>query len=247
MTITGLPGVGRSALAATAVAELKATGTVALTVPLAGVKDPLGVTDAVLARLLLATGLSTSLPEALWEVYAGAPVLVVLEDPDQVQGLGGIVADLSDGYPAAALLATALRPTHVPGERVVRVAPLPIPDALAPADHPALALFAARAAAHGTELDLADPAVRADVAHICREAGGLPGVIELAALRVGTVPPAVMARGLTGHPWARGGVGLELRRAVEGRPAHPRAGVGLRRAVPARRRRRRGRARNDDG
>ncbi len=198
VTITGLPGVGRSALAAAAVAELKATGTAALTVPLAGVKDPLGVTDAVLARLLLATGLSTSLPEALWESYAGAPVLVVLEDPDQVQGLGGIVADLSEGYPAAALLATALRPTHVPGERVVRVAALPLPEAGAPADHPALALFAARAAAHGTELDLADPAVRADVAHICREAGGLPGVIELAALRVGTVPPAVMARGLTG-------------------------------------------------
>ena len=198
VTITGLPGVGRSALAATAVADLVAAGTTSVTVPLGGVKDPLGVADAVLARLPQATGLSTSLPEALWESYAGAPVLVVLEDPDLVQGLAGVLDEVADGYPAALLLVTALRPTRTDGERVVRVAPLPLPDADAPADSPALALFAQRAAAHGADIDLADPLVRSDVARICREAGGLPGVIELAASRAGTVPPAVMARGLTG-------------------------------------------------
>ena len=198
VTITGLPGVGRSALAAAAAAELKSAGTAAVTVPLAGVKDPLGVSDAVLARLPHATGLSTSLPEAMWESYGGAPVLVVLEDPDLVQGLPAVLADVSDGYPAAVLLVTALRPTRAPGERVVRVASLPLPDADAPTDHPALALFAQRAAARGAEIDLADPLVRSDVARICREAGGLPGVIELAASRVGTLPPAVMARGLRG-------------------------------------------------
>jgi len=57
-------------------------------------------------------------------------------------------------------------------------------------------LFAARAAARGAEIDLADAGVRADVARICRDAGGLPGVIELAASLAGTVPPALMARGL---------------------------------------------------
>jgi DNA-binding CsgD family transcriptional regulator/predicted ATPase len=198
VTVTGLPGAGRSALAAAAAAELRSVGTAAVTVPLAGVKDPLGLTDAVLARLPQATGLSTSLPEAMWESYRGAPVLVVLEDPDLVQGLPAVLAELSDRYPAAVLLVTALRPTRAPGERVVRVAPLPLPEADAPADHPALALFAHRAAGRGVEIDLADPVVRSDVAHICREAGGLPGVIELAASRVGAVPSAVMARGLTG-------------------------------------------------
>ena len=143
VTITGLPGVGRSALAATAVAELKATGTVALTVPLGGVKDPLGAPTPCCARLLLATGLSTSLPRRCGRAMQARRSWSCSKIPTR-SGTGSAVRG-STGIPAA-LLATALRPTHVPGgsgsdrpPRSGRRSRRPI--------SPALALFAARAAA----------------------------------------------------------------------------------------------------
>ena len=195
VTITGLPGAGRSTLAAAAVAALGAEGTAVVVVPLDGADDPLSTVDAVLARLP-GEGLSTSLPEAMWEAYDGAAVLLVLEDVDRVQGLAEVFDELTTGYRTASVLCTALRPTHVVGERVVRLDPLPLPDDDAPADHPALLLFAARAADRGVVIDLHDPDLRADVARVCRRAGGLPGTIALASARVDTIPPGVMARSL---------------------------------------------------
>ena len=198
VTITGLPGAGRSTLAATAVAGLGAEGAAVVVVPLESAEDALAVTDVALARLP-GEGLSTSLPEALWEAYDGSPVIVLLEDVDRVEGLADVVDELTTGYPAATVLTTAVRPTHVRGERVIRLSPLPLPEADAPPDHPALLLFAARAAEGGAEPDLDDPLVRADVARICRQAGGLPGAITLTAARAATVPLAVVARALAGR------------------------------------------------
>lgn len=195
VTITGLPGSGRSTLAAAAAAELGTEGTATVVVLLDGADDRLALTDALLSRLTGA-GLSTSLPEALWEAYDGAPVLLVLEDVDRVEGLAAVVDELTTGYPAATVVCTALRPTRVSGERVVRLSPLPLPADDAAADHPAVALFVDRAASRGVDIDLADEHERANVARICRHAGGLPGSIELAAARVRSMPPAVMARTL---------------------------------------------------
>ena len=48
-------------------------------------------------------------------------------------------------------------------------------------------------------LDLDDATVRADVARICREAGGLPGAIAMAAARVGTLGLAAVAHALAGR------------------------------------------------
>ncbi|MBF4761921.1 hypothetical protein ISU07_02170 [Nocardioides islandensis] len=193
VAITGLPGVGRSALAAAAAAELAADGVASVVVPLRAVEDSMGAADAVLAELP-GDNLSTSLPEALWEAYDGAPVVVVLEDVDRVEGLVELVTGLRAGYPGATVLCTALRPLHAPDERVVRVAALSLPGDDAPRDHPALLVFAEHA-----WIDLDDPAVRADAARICREAGGLPGSIVLAAARVRTLGPSVVAHALAGH------------------------------------------------
>ena len=57
-------------LAAAAVAGLGAEGAAVVVVPLEPRRGPLAVTDVVLARLP-GGGLSTSLPEALWEAYDG--------------------------------------------------------------------------------------------------------------------------------------------------------------------------------
>jgi predicted ATPase/DNA-binding CsgD family transcriptional regulator len=199
VTLTGLPGVGRSTLATAVADRFAAKGFATLVVPLSGVEDPLGVIDAIVDRLRDRVGLSTSAPEAFWEAYDGADLLLVLEDVDEVQGLGEVLSGLHEGYPAALVLATAHRPTRVTGERVVRLAPLPLPGDDAPADHPALLLFAERAALAGSPVDLEDARIRADVARICRLTGALPGAIALAAARVGTMPPALLARALAGQ------------------------------------------------
>ncbi len=199
VTVTGLPGVGRSALAAHAAGHLAERGTTVVTASLAGVSEPLAAADAVLAQLP-DKGMSTSLPEALWEAYDGAPVLVVLEDVDRVEGLSGVVGEVLDGYPAAAVACTAARPTGLPGERVIRLAALPLPDDEAPPEHPTLALLARMARDCGVVLELADPVQRKDAAMVCRLAGGLPRAIELAASRLAAVPLPAMARGLGAEP-----------------------------------------------
>ncbi|MEO6510470.1 MAG: hypothetical protein ABIO16_05730, partial [Nocardioides sp.] len=198
VTVTGLPAVGKSALVAEAGRRVAAAGIPAVLVQLGGIEGQLAAVDAVLAELP-GDGLSTSLPEALWEAFDGAPVHLVLEDVDRVEGLADLLGELADAYPEATVVCTALRPLHAADEYVVRLAALALPADDAPPDHPTLALFAARARGSGADLDLSDVAVRADVARICREAGGLPGAIALAAARVGALSPAVVARALTGR------------------------------------------------
>ncbi|MBF4767675.1 hypothetical protein ISU10_07840 [Nocardioides agariphilus] len=204
VTVTGLPGVGRSALAAAAASRLARAGTPVLTASLAGADEPLSAADAILAQLP-GEGLSTSLPEAMWEAFDGAQVLLVLEDVDRVEGLSGVVQELLDGYPDAVVLCTAARPTGLAGERVFRLAPLPLPDDDAPPEHLTLALLARMAQDRGVVLQLVDPVQRKSAAMLCRHAGGLPGVMELAAARLAAVPLQAMARGLgaeTGTDWA---------------------------------------------
>ena len=199
VTVSGLPGVGRSALSAAAAARLAANGTAVVTVSLAASEDPLAVVDAVIAELPC-PGLSTSLPEAMWEAYDGIAVLLVLEDVDRVQGLATVVETLAEGYPQALVLCTAARSTGLPGEHVLRLSPLPVPDPDASADHPCLVLFATLASRRGAHVDLIDDRQRADAASVCRLAGGLPGAMELAAARLTLVPLAVMAHGFgEGH------------------------------------------------
>jgi DNA-binding CsgD family transcriptional regulator/predicted ATPase len=198
VTITGLPGVGKSTLARVAAEEQAATGTRTVVVPLRAVEDATAAADAVLAELP-GDRLSTSLPEALWEAYDGVPVLLVLEDVDRVEGLAELVAALRDGYPGVRVLCTGLRAQHASGESVVRVNPLPLPAEDALRDDPALGVFAEHAARTGHVLDLDDAAVRADVARICREMGGLPGAIAVAAARIGTLGLAAVAHALAGR------------------------------------------------
>jgi hypothetical protein len=62
-----------------------------------------------------------------------------------------------------------------------------------------VALFVRCAAAAGAFLDVSDAKVRADVIAICRQTGGLPLAIELAAARTTTLPTGYIARTLWRH------------------------------------------------
>ena len=193
VTITGMPGVGKTCLAR---CLLDAVATSGLLISLTAVIDSRLIGDALVGRLPEHNGLATSMSEALWETYRGAPVVVVLDDVDRVEGLGAVVADLLAGYPSCVVVLSAIRPTRLAGEHLVRLAPLPVPADDAGADHPTVALFVRCAAEAGTVLELSEDKVRADVIAICRQTGGLPLAIELAAARTTALPLGFIARTL---------------------------------------------------
>ena len=194
ITITGPVGVGKSRLAAEVTHRaLDDADTVVVAVPLTGVTDSGLAADALISALSEAPQYAASPAAALWRRAGGQRAVLVLDDADEVEALAELVVDLRDSYPALTVLATRVRPLRVPGERVVAIKPFPAPDS--DGDGPAVALFAARAAAADASFVL-DAGSRASVAAICRTLGGLPLAIEVAAARVAAVPPAVMARQL---------------------------------------------------
>ena len=203
VTVTGSAGVGKTQLALAAAARhAAAQGVHAAVVPLSGVHEPALVSDEIVAALPGPTGLAASAAEALWERCGGDEVLLLLDNVEQIPQVGVVIRDLHEAYPSARVLVTALRPVGVQGERVLRLRPLKLPeghlvqasDALA---NPAVALFVERATAADASFVLTDDNV-ADVVDVCRDVGGLPLAIELAAARASGIPPRLMSRQLAG-------------------------------------------------
>jgi predicted ATPase/DNA-binding CsgD family transcriptional regulator len=95
------------------------------------------------------------------------------------------------------ILATSRQPLHLPEERVLRLGPLPVPDAgqevpVTAGTGDAVELFAQRAAAAATGYTLTE----ADLPHVirlCRRLDGIPLAIELAAVRVRALTVAELA------------------------------------------------------
>ena len=177
-TVTGPCGVGKSRLAR----EL-ARHRGAVLVPLADVGD------ASPARALAeALGLDDAQPAAVQRALAArqAP-MVLFDDADlALDALAALLAGLRDAVPELAVAVTSRTLLRVPGERPLRVAPLP-PDA-------AIALFEARY----QEVD-AEGLTEADataVAELVTSVDRLPLAIELAAARAATVGVAPIARRL---------------------------------------------------
>lgn len=193
VTLTGPAGVGKSRLAAEAWHDRASAGDVAVHVPLGTVADSGLAVDALVAALRDSPEDASTPAQALWHRADGVPVLLVLDDGDEVEGLPELVLDLLDSYPALTVLATRVRSLRVRGERVLALKPFPV--ASGAQDGPAVEMFAGRAAAADASFVLDDDN-RAAVAEVCRAVGGLPLAIELAAARVASVPPASMARQL---------------------------------------------------
>ncbi|KDN87687.1 hypothetical protein KCH_05420 [Kitasatospora cheerisanensis KCTC 2395] len=119
---------------------------------------------------------------------AGRDVLLVLDNCEHlVEDAARLTQRLLAAAPRLTVLATSREPLGVTGETLWPVAPLAVP---APGDtpqralaHPAVALFAERAAAarpgFAVDHDSVDAVVR-----ICRELDGLPLALELAAARL---------------------------------------------------------------
>jgi predicted ATPase len=180
VTLTGVGGVGKTALASVA-----ASG--APVCELAPVARPGDVPAAVADALGF-----PSLDGAVVGM-ADAARLVVLDNCEHVlDAAAATVERLIAQCPEVTVLATGREALDVPGERVLPLEPLAVPDRGDPAQlatSPAAALLLARARDAGAEIVLDDEGVRA-VATLCRRLDGLPLAIELAAARTRTLTPS---------------------------------------------------------
>ncbi|MFG3282485.1 ATP-binding protein [Streptomyces sp. NPDC048111] len=192
VTLAGPTGVGKSRLAAAAVALLRAEGS-----------------DGPGSRAVFAT-VHTALADA---APADGRHLLLLDDCDhelrpRAESLGSLLAV----RPQLTVLVTALEPLGLYGERLIPVAPLPVPlpheveegDAEALGRVASVALFTERAARSCPGFALTAENAGA-VARICRLLEGLPAALELAAGRIRHYPPAALLARLRRDPAALSG------------------------------------------
>jgi predicted ATPase/DNA-binding SARP family transcriptional activator len=183
VTLTGPGGIGKTSLAlelARRLAPEFRDGSAA--VALATIHDP-----ALVARTILhAVGMPEAVqdPEdALLRMLAGAELLLVVDNFEQVLPAAGVVARLLASAPALKVVVTSRARLRIAGEHEFSVPPL--------AEDEAAELFVARAQAAKPDFDLSEQNAAA-VAELCARLDGLPLAIELAAARTKLLPPAAM-------------------------------------------------------
>src|SRR5208283_5424351 len=191
LTVVGTAGVGKTAVALEAAAELlPAFADGVWLIDLAPISDPLLAPMAAAANLRIEIRSADPLRELLAAIRDKRMLLVL----DNCEHLIDAAAELAAGILRAArdvaILATSREPLRVEGERVLKLSPLASPPAsmrLSTAEalrFPAVELFVERATAAVDDFELTD-AEATTVGHICRKLDGIPLAIELAAARVG--------------------------------------------------------------
>jgi predicted ATPase/DNA-binding SARP family transcriptional activator len=200
VTLTGPGGSGKTRLAIAAAAELaRELPGGALFVDLATARDGAALAGAV-AQAAGADEGDDPLAAALAAIR-GQPLLLVLDNLEQLLPDVAPVAALLAGAPRLRVLATSRAPLRLSGEHEYPVPPLPVPGVAAGfeevAEADAVRLFLARARAVAPAFALTDENA-ADVAAVCRRLDGLPLALELAAVWTRLLPPDELARRLSG-------------------------------------------------
>ncbi|MEZ4562952.1 MAG: LuxR C-terminal-related transcriptional regulator [Thermomicrobiales bacterium] len=198
LTLTGPGGVGKTRLALAIAQDVGAHFADGVAwVDLAPVTDPALVATAVAAALGAALPADRPPVAALAAQLRTRQRLLLLDNCEQIiAAAASLVSALLAGCPALQVLATSRTPLRVRGEQVLRVPPLPVPDASATTVDqvqvaPAVILFVKRARAVDATFAL-DAHNAMAVAAICRRLDGLPLAIELAAARVTVLSPAAL-------------------------------------------------------
>ena len=201
LTLVGPGGSGKTRLALRVAGEYGVRlPDGAAFVPLEAVTDPELLPSAVAVAIGLHVDAAEPVAAAVASQLRTRHMLLVLDNTEQLADVGRFVATLLGEAPQLRVLVTSRMPLHVPGERILEVPPLAVPDPAHLPDPAALerfdsvALFVARArdAEPGFALD---PANAPAVAAICARLDGLPLAIELAAARIRILSPAaILAR-----------------------------------------------------
>ena len=199
VTVTGLPGVGKTAVslaAARAAAAGFADGSLLLR--LDTLRDEALLPHTIAAALRLSDQYTRSRLDVLVDQLRDRHLLLILDTCEHLLGAcAALIAALLPPCPKMQVLATSREPLRVPGEATVEVRPLRLADAVE--------LFSRRAVRAGVEIS---PQNRAAVASVCVQLDKLPLAIELGAAELARLgrdrPPAaalaeLLARLETGH------------------------------------------------
>jgi predicted ATPase/DNA-binding SARP family transcriptional activator len=200
VTLTGTGGTGKTRLAVRVAAELLddfADGVVFIA--LAPLQDPgLVPTTAAQALGVLATSGDT-IAEDLGRHLRDRDLLLVLDNFEHVLAAAPLLADIAAAGAGVKMLVTSRAPLRLSAERIYPVWPLETPDGSEDVEclvrRESVALFESRARAVRPDFAVT-PANAGAVAEICTALDGLPLAIELAATRVGALPPAALLQRL---------------------------------------------------
>jgi predicted ATPase len=198
VTLTGPGGVGKTRLAI-AVGELLddryPQGT--MFVPLASIAE----SELVLPRIAAVAGatIEGARPplDVLVEHFARTPMLLVLDNLEQVPDVAPEIDQLLARCPGLKILATSRSVLRLRAEREYPVGPLTVPafSERPPMAHlaglPAVQVFVDRAQAVRYDFALTEDNVLS-VVELCRRVDGLPLAVELAAARVRLLEPAAL-------------------------------------------------------
>lgn len=196
VTLTGTGGIGKTRLAI-AIADALDAGVDRAFVPLSAVGDADRAIRTVADSLRAHADGSRAPLDALADHLRDHPVVLVLDNLEQIDDIGPPIARLLELAPDLQILATSRRALRLRAEREVAVPPLALPDEVEGTDETdvdhgaAVELFVDRAQAVGVAIDLDGPE-GATVVEICRRLEGLPLAIELAAARSRLLPPAAL-------------------------------------------------------
>ena len=207
LTLTGVGGVGKTRLAlAVASRQWSEFADGVSFVPLAAIRDP----DLVVLAVAQAFGLPDTggrpPAERLAEMLRERQHLLVLDNFEQVVSAAPAVGTLLLSCPRLKILVTSRERLRLAGEQVYQVPPFALPaspeSTLVGADVPAtwrtseaVRLFVERARGVRPSFMLTPDNAPA-VAEVCRRLDGVPLAIELAAARVGVLPPRVLLKHL---------------------------------------------------
>ncbi|NEW45653.1 AfsR/SARP family transcriptional regulator [Nocardia cyriacigeorgica] len=193
VTLTGPGGVGKTRLALAAAAALTerfrhGVWLVELAPLQSTAGDGLGWLAEAVARVLGASIDDGDPAEQLCDALADQELLLVLDNCEHLVDRAADLTELLLGAaPGVRVLATSREPLRLPGEDVVAVEPLVVPDRdtdLAELEQcSAVALFVSRAQANAREFRV-DADTAEAIATLCRRLDGIPLALELAATRV---------------------------------------------------------------
>lgn len=202
VTIVGAPGIGKTSVAVAIARHLVREYKDGVNfVELASVSDPTLVSSAVGMALGIPIWAEASIRDVV-EFACDKHILIVLDNCEHVlDAASELAVAILKGGPRTHVLATSREPLRADGEWLYRLPTLAAPppnEALTAAralTFPAVQLFVERALAALDSFDLTD-ANAAIVAVLCRQLGGIPLAIELAASRIDVFGAAELAADL---------------------------------------------------
>ena len=217
VTLSGPGGTGKTRLALAVAEKLAAAVTQrVLFVSLANLDDPELLLPTVARELGIGDAVAQSPLEAIREDLArGGPMLLVLDNFEQIVAAAPAVGELLQACPALRVLVTSREVLHVYGEHDLLVPPLAVvePAAMASLEEvrrsPAVSLFVDRARAANPSFALTEENA-ASVARLCARLDGLPLALELTAARCRLLSPQAMLTRLEAGQALPGGTVRDL-------------------------------------